>query len=320
MARTGPQHYPGASTTYWHQSRYGGSPMETNVVCLHTTEGRTLPAYGGGSSAPNLTAVPDLTAKRLLWYQHFDVDVSSRALRNLRGGVETNTLNVVQVELVGTCDPATHRKWGGSPHIYWPQAPDWALRDVARFLFWAHTQHGVPLTGPDRWLPYPSSYGSSGGQRMSFSQWNRFRGICGHQHVPENDHGDPGALPFPRLLQYARELAGGTASPAPATGGATYTVQRGDTLWEIAYRMLGAGARYREIAELNRLDDADELTPGQVLRLPVTTYTVQRGDTLWSIAAARLGDGQRHREIATLNKLRDSDEITPGQVLTIPPK
>ncbi|WP_327720731.1 hypothetical protein OG381_39330 [Streptomyces sp. NBC_00490] len=31
-------------------------------------------------SAPNLTAVPDLDAKKLKWYQHFDIETSSRAL------------------------------------------------------------------------------------------------------------------------------------------------------------------------------------------------------------------------------------------------
>ncbi|MEV6181361.1 hypothetical protein [Streptomyces sp. NPDC052015] len=212
MAGQGPQKYPGASTAYFYQNRFGGSLMEVNVVVLHTTEGRNLPDYGGGASAPNLTAVPDFGAKRLKWYQHFDIDRSSRALVNLSGGVETNTANVVQVELVGTCDPATHAKWvkAGYAHIYWPEAPDWALNDVAEFLAWANKQHGVPLVGPPKWPAYPKSYGSAGGQRMTNATWNAFRGVCGHMHVPENTHGDPGAIDFPRLIA----LAKGTA-PAP---------------------------------------------------------------------------------------------------------
>jgi len=209
MPRTGPQRYPGASTTYWYQDDYPGSPMEVNVVVLHTTEGRTLPDYGGGASAPNLTAVPDLEAKRLRWFQHFDIETSSRALRNLTGGVETNTLNVCQVELVGTCDPGTHTKWGPSPHIFWPEAPEWALAELAEFLAWMHEQHAVPLTGPSSWLPYPSSYGDSSA-RMSGSSWSAFKGVCGHMHVPENDHGDPGALDFARLIA----LAQGSTTPA----------------------------------------------------------------------------------------------------------
>lgn len=185
MTRTGPQRYPGASTAYWYGSKYPGSAMESNVVVWHTTEGTSLPTYGGGGSAPNFTAKPDFSAQRLVWYQHFDFDESSRALVNKSGGVETNTLNVVQVELVGTCDPSTHKKWGSTPHLYSPELPDWVIRDLAAFAKWAHQNHGVPLTSGLTFKAYPGSYGNSG-VRMSNSAWNNFHGHCGHQHVPEN--------------------------------------------------------------------------------------------------------------------------------------
>lgn len=205
MAGSGPQRYPGASTAHFYQTQYGGDLMEVNVVVLHTTEGRSLPDYADssgnkGASAPNLTAVPDLAAKKLKWFQHFDIDRSSRALVNLAGGVETNTMNVCQVELVGTCDPSTHAKWGSAEHIYWPQAPDWVLAELAAFLRWMNAEHGVPLAGPSKWPAYPSSYASGGGQRMSAAAWNGFKGVCGHMHVPENVHGDPGAIDFTKLI------------------------------------------------------------------------------------------------------------------------
>ncbi|GAA4076274.1 hypothetical protein [Streptomyces shaanxiensis] len=204
--KTGPQRYPGASRDRWYQDDFDGKAMEVNVVVLHTTEGRSLPDYQGGALAPNLTAVPDPAAKKLKWYQHFDIDVSSRALRNKLGGVETNTLNVCQAELVGTCDPKTHAKWkdAGKAHIYWPQAPEWALLGVARFLAWMHLEHDVPLRGPALWPAYPKSYGNEGGQRMSGAKWNGFKGVCGHMHVPENAHGDPGAVDFDRLIKLAK--------------------------------------------------------------------------------------------------------------------
>lgn len=207
--RTGPQHYPGANRDHWFQERFGGDRMEVNVVVLHTTEGRSLPDYQGGATAPNLTAVPDLATGKLKWFQHFDIDISSRALANLRGGVETNTLNVCQVELVGTCDPKTHAKWtaSGKGHVYWPKAPEWALRGVARFLAWTHLHHDVPLRGPTLWPAFPKSFGNGGGQRMSHTSWNAFKGVCGHMHVPENDHGDPGAIDFDELLGFAKSAA-----------------------------------------------------------------------------------------------------------------
>ncbi|MEU6372963.1 peptidoglycan-binding protein [Streptomyces sp. NPDC046909] len=216
--KTGPQRYPGASRANWYQDDFGGDPMEVNVVVLHTTEGRTLPGYEGGATAPNLTAVPDFAAKKLKWYQHFDIETSSRALVNLKGGAETNTANVCQVELVGTCDPTTHKKWmaASQEHIYWPDAPDWALQAVAQFLAWMHEEHGVPLSGPKEWPAYPSSYGKGNGARMTAAEWNKFKGICGHLHVVENQHGDPGAIDFAQLVKYAKaDLDVDDDTPAP---------------------------------------------------------------------------------------------------------
>ncbi|WP_073761685.1 hypothetical protein [Streptomyces sp. CB02923] len=203
MTRSGPQKYPGASTAYWYQGRYGGDAMETNTLVWHTTEGRTLPSYDGGRSAPTFTAVPDFAARKLRWYQHFDFDTSARALENRAGGVETNTLNVGQVELVATCDPDTHRRWGSTPHLYTPELPSWVIRDLGDFARWARDHHSVPLTCGVQWRAYPSSYGASS-VRMSNAAWTNYRGHCGHQHVPEQSHGDPGQFPMSAILAAAK--------------------------------------------------------------------------------------------------------------------
>ena len=72
----------------------------------------------------------------------------------------------------------------------------------------------------------------------------------------------------------------GTAgtSPSPATpapegagqvpSGRTWRVEEGDSLWKIAARALGDGARWGEIATLNPGMNVDRLKLGQVLRLP----------------------------------------------------
>lgn len=204
------QIYPGATKSSWYQDDYPGDRMDTNVVVWHSTEGRTLPDYSGGVSAPTITAVPDFKAERLVWHQHFDIDVSARALVNKRGGVETNTLNVAQVEIVGTSDPATHRKWGSSPHLYMAQLPEWVIRDLAAFSKWMWTEHGVPLTSGVEFKAYPGSYGDTP-TRMTFDEWTAYKGHAGHQHVPENDHGDPGAFPMQAILK----AAGTTTPPKP---------------------------------------------------------------------------------------------------------
>lgn len=51
---------------------------------------------------------------------------------------------------------------------------------------------------------------------------------------------------------------------------AFHTVEKGDTLWAVAEKTLGNGARYKEIFEANKpmLTDPDRIYPGQVLRIP----------------------------------------------------
>ncbi len=137
--------------------------------------------------------------------------------------------------------------------------------------------------------------------------------------------------------------APGAASPAR-----TYTVQPGDTLWQIATDQLADGSRFTEIAQLNysvtqadghALTAAHWLTPGWQLTLPGDaaptaaastrtdqTVVVEPGDTLWQIAHDQLGDGGRYPDIAAASTglqddgthLVDPDLIRPGWELTLP--
>lgn len=52
--------------------------------------------------------------------------------------------------------------------------------------------------------------------------------------------------------------------------GTFHTVEKGDTLWAIAAKTLGNGARYEEIFEANKpmLKHPDKIYPGQMLRIP----------------------------------------------------
>ncbi len=51
------------------------------------------------------------------------------------------------------------------------------------------------------------------------------------------------------------------------TPAATYTVQKGDCLWNIAKKQLGNGNKYKEIAKKNGISDPNRIYPGQVLKL-----------------------------------------------------
>ena len=47
----------------------------------------------------------------------------------------------------------------------------------------------------------------------------------------------------------------------------TYTVKKGDTLWNIAKKILGQGIKYKEIAAKNNISNPNKIYPGQVLKL-----------------------------------------------------
>lgn len=223
----------------WFQDNYPGADMNltaaTEVAVLHTTESADWPSYDGGSKAPHYTAKFDIANRKAAWRGHFPDEKSSRALVNLSGGVETNTLNAVQVELIGTCDPRHRESWGslkaGVDYIYWPEAPYWALRAVADFLADQHVRHGLQLRSLV-FQAYPASYGPLGGTnkvRLTGAQWRAFAGVCGHQHVPENVHGDPGDINIATILKIAQEIVDARLTPKlPVLRVATVNLHEGN--------------------------------------------------------------------------------------------
>jgi nucleoid-associated protein YgaU len=65
-------------------------------------------------------------------------------------------------------------------------------------------------------------------------------------------------------------IAAAPQAAAPEADSETYTIVKGDTLWAIAEKHYGSGTKYPEIVKANQpmIKDADEIYPGQVLRLP----------------------------------------------------
>lgn len=49
-----------------------------------------------------------------------------------------------------------------------------------------------------------------------------------------------------------------------------YVIQKGDTLWEIATKAYGNGAKYKAIVEANKevIKDENKIFPGQKIRIP----------------------------------------------------
>jgi hypothetical protein len=153
------------------------------VIVLHTTETDigTVDAVASylfrTGNRPHVVFDPanGATVRMVQW------DQAGAALRNLTGGVETNLRgDVFQVEIIGrAADVASY--------------PDSWFETLAAALKGWCVETGVPAVFPCQWMPYPDSYGDSA-VRLSPEAWQTVEGVIGHQHVPENDHGDPGDL------------------------------------------------------------------------------------------------------------------------------
>lgn len=123
------------------------------------------------------------------------------------------------------------------------------------------------------------------------------------------------------------------AQPTDAVNG-QYTVQSGDSLWDIAKRNLGDGSRWGEIYKMNADvigQNADLIHPGTTLQMPDgnsiasaagdgSKYIVQPGDNLWSISQQHLGGGQNWNELFKMNQGvigENPSLIHPGQELSL---
>ena len=190
----------GAKRQSW--GRDGGSfTTSPDKILLHSTETGSFPGYGRWSVGPALHHQP----RQRRGSPAFPDEPGGASLA--LGGVQTNRDGVIQIEIIGTCDKSFARKYG---YPYLPDMTDemagrlkWLLQKICAAI------PAIPLTTSVAWKSYPSSYGNSS-VRMSNSQWTRYKGILGHQHAPENTHGDPGDLPMKRILGADAVKSGGS--------------------------------------------------------------------------------------------------------------
>lgn len=175
---------------------FNGSPWK---LCLHTTEGSSIEgavgAYRVNTGWPHITCDPARRRKA----QHYELNLSSRALAHPSGTPETNRAGIINIEIVGFAAQtgAWPKDW-----LAWLAADVFApVRAVCPFAL------AAPL-----FVAYPSSYGLGASQRFSRAMFAGYSGIIGHQHVPDNDHGDPGALDVATIIA---TLGGATPVPSP---------------------------------------------------------------------------------------------------------
>jgi nucleoid-associated protein YgaU len=93
--------------------------------------------------------------------------------------------------------------------------------------------------------------------------------------VEPSDSALPTATPVPSATPTATPSSSPTPSPTPTAtpapssdSGTTYVVKRNDTLSGICLKIGGGEGCVKAIMDLNSIEDARTIQPGQVLKLP----------------------------------------------------
>jgi len=182
--------YPDAQRDECPANLWGATFAPTRGV-LHTTESKGQYRPAGNGTYFGHTSFPHFTVSAGRVWQHIPINRGARALLNQPGGVETNNAGAVQIEIDWAAADAAN-------------IPADTLAAAARLVAWISAEAGFSCTWTDKGAhDYPPEDGHRLGRepwRMSFDEWTRFRGWCGHCHVPENNHGDPGRLPIDRIF------------------------------------------------------------------------------------------------------------------------
>jgi len=196
---TVPARLPWATQQDWGRIGPRRNTAYAPKVLLHSTETGGFPGYNNGADQPNLTIDWASQVDRVEVRQHQSLLYGARALLD-SPAAPVNSMNVWQVEMVGTCDAKFAARYG---YPYLPDLADEYLAGLGAFLVKFCAAVGVSPETSVRWVPYPESYGVGASQRLSLAQYGSVTGVIGHMHAPVNDHGDPGSVNVLRALSLA---------------------------------------------------------------------------------------------------------------------
>jgi hypothetical protein len=186
------------------------APKITHHLTVGTSIDGAIGAYRTYNSWPHFTC--DWVGGTLKLVQHVPLDKGARALRN--PGSETNRADTIQIEHVGY--PHASGRFGPPPGFASKGVPNWpdARWDaIAEFCRWIEANTGCPKASMAG-----ATWGEDHPPRLEGNAYRMARGHHGHQHVPGNDHWDPGgSFDIDRILAgdppVHRDLEHGMSGP-----------------------------------------------------------------------------------------------------------
>jgi len=192
-------------------------------IVIHTTETAGLPGYGFGSVSPHFTigvgdagSLPREKKGKVRIWQHISLDRTASALLHKPGTIETNHMGAhcIQIECITYIGDQKDAGIVGNKGKF-PKALTKALAGLVEEITSALGDININIS-PKRWSS-SGAYGEKAPQRLSEDEWEGFNGICGHEHVPNNRHWDPGAFDIDELMGYVGSTGPRRADPAPDT-------------------------------------------------------------------------------------------------------
>ncbi len=100
--------------------------------------------------------------------------------------------------------------------------------------------------------------------------------------------------------------------PSTALADVNYSVQKGDSYWNIAQKF---NTTLSSVLEVNGADYSSSLMVGQIIKVPSNTYTIQKGDTYYLIAKKC---GISLSSLLDANNANSNTMLYVGQKITIP--
>jgi hypothetical protein len=154
----------------------------------HPTVDGAIATYGQHhNDFPHLTIDPNI--QRMV--QHLPLDIGARALGSRRDDsptLLTNGANAIQIEIVGFVEDS-------------PKLTSGQLTFIFNVMYILEHIMPIPHSSGLKFLAPDAAAAAKAQNRMDLGKWEAFSGWCGHQHVPFNNHTDPGAIDIDSLIK-----------------------------------------------------------------------------------------------------------------------